>query len=420
MQPAVAITDKLLAKGIILFGEDKPVVLLAVDWCEISNRSYWQWQKSLAEAVGTTPERVAVHCIHAHCTPWPDEYAQLLVSDQKGMRAVCDLEWCAGAVQAVASAAKAALERCETASHLTVGQAIVEKVASNRRILGEDGHIKAVRWTTTRDAAVRAEPEGLIDPALKTIAFWNRDKKLAVLHYYAVHPSSYENCRVTPDFVGLARERAGAADGVPHIYFTGCSGNITAGKYNDGNHANREIFTQRVLKAMVASEQEPRRLPVTDFRWKTTNLCLSPRQDDGGLWPTQYVNDGPQIELPAADALGSFLCDQRRDTVTRCRAALQLAFRERADVPITVGALNLGRDVSILHLPAEAFIEYQLFAQEQKRDAFVATAAYGDCGPGYICMSTSQEEGGYEPSDSFVAPSSEEPLKKAIVAVLKD
>ena len=52
------------------------MVLCALDWAELSNGDYDRWRGELAQAVGTEAERVAVHCIHAHDTPWPDRDAQ--------------------------------------------------------------------------------------------------------------------------------------------------------------------------------------------------------------------------------------------------------------------------------------------------------------------------------------------------------
>ena len=37
VRPAVAVEDPLFALGVVLLGEDAPVVLCALDWCEISN-----------------------------------------------------------------------------------------------------------------------------------------------------------------------------------------------------------------------------------------------------------------------------------------------------------------------------------------------------------------------------------------------
>ena len=47
-------------------------------------------------------------------------------------------------------------------------------------------------------------------------------------------------------------------------------------------------------------------------------------------------------------------------------------------------------------MPGELFVEYQLAAQDLRRDAFVCMAAYTDCGPGYIGTAVSYTQGGYE------------------------
>ena len=92
--------------------------------------------------------------------------------------------------------------------------------------------------------------------------------------------------------------------------------------------------------------------------------------------------------------------------------------RRWKEVPILVTCLSLNEDVAILHLPAEAFIEYQLFARDLRPDAFVAVAAYGDLGPVYITLERSFEEGGYEPTDAYVSGRSEAIMKSAIEKVL--
>jgi hypothetical protein len=59
-----------------------------------------------------------------------------------------------------------------------------------------------------------------------------------------------------------------------------------------------------------------------------------------------------------------------------------------------------------LHLPGELFVEYQLAAKAARPDRFVAMAAYGDYGPGYIGTEIAYSQGGYEtgPNASNVAP----------------
>ena len=67
--PARKIEDPLFAHGWVLLGSGKPIVFVAIDWCEIRNEAYARWQSALAESAGTTPEHVLVSCLHQHDAP---------------------------------------------------------------------------------------------------------------------------------------------------------------------------------------------------------------------------------------------------------------------------------------------------------------------------------------------------------------
>jgi len=396
--PALAVDDPLSALGIVLLGDGDPVVLCAVDWCEISNGDHDLWRETLAQAAATTPERVAVQCVHQHNAPWPDSTAERLLAARGAPGLVMDAAWCAAALQRVADAVREAVQNQRPLTHLEIGQARVNRVASNRRVMGADGRVKAVRWTSCKDAKTRAAPEGLIDPFLKTISLWNGSRKLAALHFYAVHPCSYYgDGRVTADFVGQARARRQAEDGgALHVYFTGCAGNITPGKYNDGAPENRPVLTERLYQAMLAAERETERRPVRDYEWRVAPICFPPRAD--------------MIE---ADLL-AVAADKTESDKERIRAALKVIYLRRQATPIPLTSLRLGEAVRLLDLPGEPFIEYQLLAQQLRPDEFVAVAGYGDCGTGYIPLARSFAEGGYEPVDAFVSPECEALIREAI------
>ena len=400
-EPSVGISDPCYALGVILLGAGEPIVLCAVDWCEISNQSHILWRERLATAAGTRPDRVAVQTTHPHCTPWPDEEAQQLVAAQPDLRHVMDPIFCHDALDRVAARVRESGSHAAPLTHIATGSAKVDQVASNRRVMGDDGTVKAVRWTVTRDPDVRAAPEGVIDPCLKSISFWNGERKLAVLHYYAVHATSYDDdLMATPDFTGLARDRRTEEEGIPHVFFNECAGNVTAGKYNDGSHENRELFTRRVHQGMIASEESAGRVPVHALEWRVQDVFLPPRSDH------------------SEEELLAMVADGEEPTKRRTWAALRVAGLRRRHLPIPFGCLHLDDTACILHLPGETFIEYQLYAQEQSRAALTAVPSYGDCGPGYICLDRSYAEGGYEPLDSFVEPGVEAIMKNAIKALV--
>lgn len=75
-------------------------------------------------------------------------------------------------------------------------------------------------------------------------------------------------------------------------------------------------------------------------------------------------------------------------------------------------------DIRILHLPAEMFIEYQLAAKKMRPDLFVAVAAYGDYGLGYVGTAIAYSQGGYEVQVSPFTPEAEPILLKAIGTLL--
>jgi hypothetical protein len=405
IKPALAVTEPLFALGVVLLGEEAPVVLCAVDWTGINNAAHHAWRETLAKAAHTTPERVAVHCVHQHNAIFADHDAEKLIARQPNLGSSLDLKWHAAVVEQVAAAIKKSLETTQPVTHVGHGQAKVERVASNRRVLGPDGKVKWWRGSACKDADARDKPEGLIDPWLKTLSLWNGERKLAALHYFATHPMSYYgDGLVSSDFVGIAREALAKEEGVSHLYFTGCAGNIAAGKYNDGDRPNRFLLAQRIYRGMVESERQIERKPIGELEWRHRPTVLPPRSDE------------------SEEGLLATLGDQTKSHAVRSRAAMKLSYaqRARAKVPIPLTSLHLGNELCVLHLPAECFIEFQLHAQEIRRESFVAVAAYGDGGPWYIPPAAAYPQGGYEPSVAFVDPEAEALLRDEIKRLVSE
>jgi len=291
-------------------------------------------------------------------------------------------------------------------THVAGTPARVEQVASNRRISRDaNNQVVAMRGSATRDAALRAMPEGLIDPDAKTIAFYDGDQRIAALHYYATHPMSYYgDGRVSSDFAGLARKRLQAAEpACTHLYFTGCAGNVTAGKYNDGSKPMREVLTTRLHDALAAGLEQLRPEPITQVSWSSVDLL--PKAN-------------PNLD---AEQIAKQIADPAQSVVNRNRPSYQLAWIRRIEsgMPIVISALRLNQ-LGILHLPAESFVEYQLAAQKMAPSRLLATAAYGDGGPWYIPTAEEYDCGGYEVSVAFSDRAIDPALRDAIGRVLGD
>src|SRR5262245_28220058 len=282
--PVAKIDDPLFAIGLVLQGAGKPIVYVAVDWCEIRNDAYEQWRETIARAVGTEPVRVLVSCLHQHDAPISDLAAEKLLREHGAKGSIFDPEFHEKTVQRVARDAKKALESSRPVTHIGTGEAKVEKVASNRRYIDENSKVRYDRMSATRDAKIRAGEEGTIDPMLKALSLWDGDTPLVVLNFYATHPMSYYGRgAVSADFVGLARRaRQATTPGKPlQLYVSGCSGNVTAGKYNDGAPENRPVLAARLESAMAKAWDATRKTPLERIDFRSVPLKLEARSGKG-------------------------------------------------------------------------------------------------------------------------------------------
>jgi hypothetical protein len=411
VSPVKRIEDPLYAHGFVLLGGDRPVVVVAIDWCEIRNDAYERWRTVLAETADTDKKHVLVAALHQHDAPIADLEAQRLLTSAKAKGSICDPEFHEQAVQRVARALKESLTSPRRITHVGTGQAKVKQVASNRRYIDENGKPRHNRMSRTTDPKIRAYPDGIIDPWLKTLSFWDGKEPIVALSAYATHPMSYYGGgAVSSDFVGLARKRRQADDPrVLQIYASGCSGNVTAGKYNDGDVKNRPILADRLYQAMKEAWEATKREPLKKVDFASATLHLEPRTSAG--FSIEELTKKLHAEPRPTDKLG----------FQQCLAALGLSWRRRLDMglPIDVPRVDFGH-AQLLLLPAESYVEYQLLAQRVRPDGFVVVMGYGESAPGYIPTDLAFEENDGNLHDwCWVAPGSEKRMTEAIEKLLK-
>jgi hypothetical protein len=405
VQPAREIVDPLSARGIALLGQEQPIVLCAFDWVGIGNAAHDFCRKALGDAVGTSPDRVCVHVVHQHDAPGIDFSTEEILQQHGLGGKMFDVDVAHEAIDRVARVAAEAVRKPQRVTHLGLGMARVEKVASNRRVLGPDGKVRYVRYSKCRIQAAIEAPEGTIDPHLRVLSLWDGDQPLVAVNYYACHPQSYYGSGgVSADFVGIARAaREAALPNVMQIYFNGAGGNVACGKYNDGSKETRPVLAQRLESGMKAAWEATRKVPVTaaDVSWRVCPVSL------------------PVNERISEQRCRRLLEDPNAPRRERIHAARELVFLRRMQsghkIPLTCLAIGPTR---VLHMPGELFVEYQLAAQKMRPDAFVAMAAYGDAGPTYIGTKVTYTQGGYEPTRSRVAPEVEEVLLAALRGLL--
>jgi hypothetical protein len=403
--PVTAIDDPLEAIGYVLLGAGRPIVVCALDWAGLMNGAHLAWRKALAKAAGTTTDRVAVQCVHQHNAPFVCPAARAIAARHSDLPAMYDRAFFRACLARAQHTVRAALQLPQRITHVAHGEAKVERVASNRRVARDAaGRVRALRGSACRDPELIALPEGVIDPMLQTVAFYGEGgRKLVACHYYATHPMSfYQDGRVTTDFCGMARRRRQADEpGCTHIYFSGCAGNVAAGKYNDGSAAARSALTDRIYAGIVASESS-----------------LSPRRLFRIGWRIDKILPAPQL-TPSPRELAAAIGETGRPLAERLVGAFRLGWLRRyaRGTPLTLSCLRLNQ-ISILHLPGELFVEYQLRARAMRRRP-VAVSAYGDDGLWYVPTKGEFPAGGYEIGVAFSRDDVDELVTASLRRLLK-
>lgn len=405
MKETVMIEHPLYARGIVLKDSAGTYVLCAVDLCGLCNDSYELFRTKIAAAANTKISRVAVQSLHQHTAPVYDANAREILYRADPKKLKFGLQFANQSAKRISKAIQKSMSSFQTVTHIGTSKARVQKVASNRRVEQPDGTI-LTRLSSTKDPKLQAAPEGIIDPWLRTISFYNQDQPIVQLHYFATHPQSYYgDGRITSDVPGIALLRLQKKTGVAQVYFTGCAGNVGMGKYNTGSRSARGLLVDRLYNAMFhAATTDIEKHLVVPILWSTKAIQFPLRAEAEFLKETQQqIIASPSAKLSI-----------------KLKAAMLLAWIERCESgrAVELSRLSIGK-VQILNLPGEPFVQFQLAAQKFASDKFVAVAGYGDCAMWYLGEDRIYTDiGGYEQTWAFTGPC-EELMQKAVQELLQ-
>lgn len=398
----------LYARGIILEDGSSRAVLAAADFIGLPNRAYAEWRRALSRAAGAPERNVILHSVHQHDSVYPSLAVDEILSSY-GFERKLDPDYWNKITRAlrdeVSSCAKPGKFR--RVYSLAVSETRLAGLASNRRIPGKDGKIEAMRFSMCGDPALRAKPVGLIDPILRTAAFIGRGGGIiSSVHFYATHPQvAYLRNMAGSDVPGRALRAVEKKHKGLHIYFSGCGGNITLGKYTSGSPGeNLDNLGDRLGEGMLAGLSTLREKPLGRLRVMRAGLNL------------------PLSEKFTEEHFISEL-DKKPDVYDKARALASRLYLLRnigKSLKPELKRVSFGPDAHILSFPSEVVVEYQLYAQELAPEHFMACASNADFSYGYFPTAKMFDEGGYEPTAGIYTPEVEGELKRGIRKILED
>lgn len=399
-EPTSGVRDPLWLRGFVLDDGRTRCVIASLDYCGLMNRAQDELVSALAEATGAPRDCVVVHCIHQHDAP--------IINFEIEPYLGCDTfpkEWWSDLLGACALSARESGEGLIEVAEVGRGEVRLHGYASNRRILGEDGKVKGMRYSRCGNEELKQEPVGVIDPMLRTVAFRDASREtIATMSFYATHPQVSSSGKVfSAEAQGEAMRLLGEKmpDG-HHAFFTGPGGNVTAGKYSSPTDLEGNLlhFGKLLADGIELNLRAMQWEPVNALRW------------DAAAFPF------PRQAIDRDAALAKIRDDQLPVAKKIAPTAVLTAHDYEGNASYRYAMLRLG-SVRMLFLPGELFVEYQLYAQSLLPDEFVAIAA--NCGDSflYLPLARSFEEGGYEPTQfCWCTEEFESRLKEALSQLL--
>lgn len=399
--PNEKVDAPIYVSGVVLDDGSTRVVWVSCDYIYICGETYVRWCEAIAESAGTTRENVFLHAVHQHDSirvapeynPQEGEDGPLVVTPEYCEKSLRDV---------TATVRKAVADDWQRVNRLLTGETRLGGLAANRRLVDENGKFAATRYSGKNPPQLQAWPVGKIDPILRTVCFENEGgEKIAALHFYATHPmAAYRRKMVGPDVPGWAVRYADGHDGsnMINVYFTGCAGDVTFGKYNlTGDADSIAMLGKRLGDGMLENLSRLKERPIGKIEVKrvTFDVPFDP-------------------ELKGVDAFKGEPALERRyllETIDLWRQS-------------TVARMSIGPATHFLSFElSEVFVDYQLYAQSLVPEHFLATAAYGNGLYWYIPTAAAFEEGGgYETGYNacIVSPEIDPVLRKAIHTALQE
>lgn len=405
---SVGVETPLWLRGIVLSTAETRYVVACIDFCYLVGRSQARLIEALAEGARVPAGQVVVQSNHLHDAPLIDEEAHALVAEYSPEHWFHDESYFADLLARAKEAVRAVLEDPGIEmGGVGVASHPVRQFASTRRVIDEHNRCH-VRYSVCRDPWIREQPEGRIDPDLDAVVLYNRDSQPVVcLGFYASHPQVSDGRRVASgDTIGVALDLfEHAQPDVFPIYFTGCGGDVTAGKYTTTHRKrNRLVFGVRLYDGLQGAFEKASLQAGMEMEWRDA------------------VHEVPLRKVTESeDELIETVRGAEWRTEKYLAAGRLHRLRNGIDTyPFRIARLRLGH-ATILFLPAEMCIGYQLYVKGLMKGP-MAVAAYGDGFLKYVETDEAFDQGGYEvdPKWTEVEKGIEKTLKAYLDEALAD
>lgn len=366
--PSTGVHDALYARALVLEEGSARAAVVACDLLALSRASVTAARISVAQAIGTTPDRVMIACTHTHSGP------ATVFLHQCGEVDPAYVATLPGRLSEAAAIASGRLRPVRVGS----GLGALPEGAFNRRGSGPepDASVGVVQLKGLDGAAV------------------------ATLMTYGCHPvvMGPENLLISADYPGAAVAAVERTLGGAALFLTGASGDVNPqrrGSFADVAWLGERVAEEAVRVAEGLGPGEEARLNCVS---EALDLPLLPAPGDAELAALvashrRALHKAEAAGEPIAIRVGRAMLGWAEQLAARGRAGIA-----PATIRVEIQAIGLGPAV-LVGVPGELFSSLGTRITMGSEGVFVAGYTNGDVG--YIPDREAYDAGGYEVSDAY-------------------
>jgi len=427
--------DPLHAKALVLRQGDSAAAIICCDLIVIASDLTDVVREAVERETGIPGANVCLAATHTHTGPdYTKELFQFVTGRKPTGAAAERVPYVPRLIDGLVAAVKQA-DRAATEVTVTAGNVLQETpVSFNRRFLMKDGSVRT--WAKI-DTPGAIRPAGPIDAQIGVVRFDDAGgKPRGLLSSFALHLDTVGGTEYSADFpFFIEREIRDALGGsVVSLFGNGCCGNINHVDPTKSEANKTDFIGSSIGRSIVAGL--PALLPVAAPRLQVRTatvdvpiLDATPEQVAAAKKLLGEIKAGAKPDFLAhVDAYRRLIIDNLRHDIDQEEAlewlgwGLSKKLAGSGDtMPLGVQVITLGRDVAVVAFPGESFVEHGLAiknASPFRTTLVVELANHGETI--YVPTRAAAVGGGYETTNTTVAPGAGELMVEACVRLLQE
>ena len=424
--------DPLKAKAIVFRDAQVESALVVCDLIGIATDLSQAVRKRASEQTGIPASHIVISATHSHTAPdyMKELYWNLGGERRDPVRAAYIDKLINGTVEAIVKAHAAA----EPAS-LEFGSATqTTAVSFNRRSVMRDGSVKT--WQSHDNPDV-VRPAGPIDPEIALLTVRDEaGKPLAILSNFALHLDTVGGMKWSADYPYFIEQtlRKELGPGLISIFGAGCCGDINHDDPRSKDRNKADFIGNSIGESILEQRTQLERLDRADLVVKSQVVRLplqnaTKEEVDQAIKVLAAAHRREKVDFfEHVTAYKKLMLDQFRHRDPYAVAADHITWglsRSLAGVgeslPVDVTVMTLGRDVAIVCLPGEVFVELGLAIKQAS--PFTTTLVIelaNTVETIYVPHRAAYVGGGYEVTNSNLQPGAGEMLVETALVLLRE